>query len=201
MGIDISNLKPLVEKMARENFVNITVGEDDVVQELWCKIIQLLPSLSELSEDHAFRYIKVCLGNLIKDIKYSEMRTPGSSQYSLQEVDLSEAVGGEISSIFEKISDHNQEDFLSAKELHNIVMVWSANQSNLIKTFVKERMDSSKEIEAIWEEKLKTSPRCKNAKSIPIWSLLNILGINEKEYYKKIRTDLALHLEQHGYTV
>lgn len=209
--LSVERLQPLVNKIVSDNYINVTIDEDDLRQILWCKVQEVMPKMVQLSEydkgrgfewndNDRFKWIKACLNNHVKDVKHGEAMTPGASQYSLMELDFSELMGGEVNSIFEKMSDYNQEDMMIAKELHGIIMDWTKKQSDNIKKLISERMQPSAEMEDAWEERLKVSPRCKNASQIPIWSMLKILGINEKEYYKKIRCELAEHLMQLGYT-
>ena len=156
MEIIIEEFKPLVEKLAREHYINVTIGEEDVRQELWRKLFEIAHTLSysnDKEKDEVFRWVKTLFNNLIKDIKYSESRTHGSSQYCLMG-DLTQLLSDEMGSIFEKISDHNQEDYLVTKELYGLIMKFAETQSASMKRFIYERLDTSKEIEDKWEESI-----------------------------------------------
>lgn len=194
----VQTFQPLINKLSQQ-YINVTVGEDDLRQQLWQKVIELMPKMKDLDSEYSFKYIKACLNNLIKDIKYHESRIPGSSHFSLVDMDFSDLLGDEVDNIFERMAEHNQEDDAIGSELKTLVLKWAENQPATIKRFINERIKPSDEMEDAWQERLKISPRCKNARDIPIWSMLKILDINEKVYYKKIGVELADYLKHHGF--
>lgn len=195
--------EPLINKLVRENYINTTVDADDLKQKLRLKLFEIMPRLSytnDSEKEQVFKWVKCVFSNLITDTKIKEINTPGASFYSLSGLDLSELVGAEMSSIFDKMSDHNQEDNYIAKELQSLIIKFAETQSYKMRRFILERINTSDEVESLWQERLKKSPRCKNAKEIPIWSMLDILELNQRDFYK-MREDLIKYLGKYGYTL
>lgn len=196
------DFNPLINKLVRDNYINITIDEDDLKQKLNLKIIEIMPRISytnDSEKEEVFKWVKTVLNNLIIDTKVKEKNTPGASKYSLAGLDFTELVGDQMSDIFDRISDDNQEHIYMAKELQNLITVFADTQSEKIKRFIFERLNPSEEIEELWQERLKKSPRCKNAIEIPIWSLLDLLGLNQRDYYR-MREELSTYLGKHGYS-
>jgi len=208
----LEKYKSLVKKISRENsHVNPIVDVSDFENELWIKLMQVLPDLKEVSNEDAFKIIKVILKNKCTDINRHYACRPDTSEHAVKSTmgndedsssSIDDFVCDETSRYYAQLNARFETNYklIFGKELFNIIKNWVTDKDEDTKNFILNAISPSDEIMIKWEERVVTykNNMCKNSRVIPPYSLINLLGITQCKYYKILKS-LTKFLKQNGY--
>lgn len=171
-------LGPLVKFLSRGG-LNYIYSEQDLEQELWCKILKILPKLKEVNSKDLFRLAKVILKNYICDIIDAQVLRKDTSIYAkVGDENLEQLIVKGLTDIRFPINyTPDPYKVLLDKSLMYFICNWTKNKNRITKQFIKAFIEEG-------DKPFKVGRK---------------LGLNEPKIYK-ILNDLRSYLQTLGFT-
>jgi hypothetical protein len=209
--IELQRFDNLVNKISRSFPGNSVYTEEDIKQELWVKLIKILPAAEKtiVNEYEFFKFIKASLNNRLIDIKRHQSRRPDTSFYSKSaiehDVEIRTVNKNKTSPVYKQGDSEqtkkpkkiqpdedgellygnflSQTEYVLLKEMTGIILKWAEFKDPEIKLFLQQAIDPSDEVWAEWERKKLGYPRYRSFEYIPPFTLCSILGIPKNKVY------------------
>ena len=177
--MDILDFKQLIVSLANRSVIK-NEDKEDLIQDLWVKILSIDKSLLPENREEAFKFMKTVFSNYIKNWRRCFIEHESIDEYLL--------LG--ILSVKEEMSNQ-----VETKQLFSAIQLWLKKQSTDIQTIVNELLDPSPLVlEIIHNSKL----RRRHSGYIPPYTLIKIFGVNSRTW-RDNSLDLHQYLKRNEY--
>jgi len=201
--MDLSEFGPIVGRIVNSPQFE-SIEKEDLEQYLWEKWLTVYPSVKDKEQIEQFKICKTVLTNAAIDLSRKETRRLKRESIK-DDIDVLSYLS--IGTNGEENIDHSYVDpitgyhIVSERQLFNLIMAWSYQQSNKIQYFIKQCLDPDYWVLEKWQEMREDNTRLWNYSVIPPASLCKILGISKNFFERKIKNPLdtiLAHVEVKG---
>ena len=191
MITDVMSLRGIVLNAVRSNDFKTLLDPEDVEQQLWEKLLTVMPTLKKIKGSGAFGYAKTIVNNEIISMVRSELQKI-KIEALWSEHDIKYLVERGING-FDKYAVNPETGFhvLSGRQLLNLIVDWAYKKDEETYKFIMQCLGPSKEVSLEWDEMQKNCSRLTGYSTIPPFSLAKILKIKpQKLHIFKISVNL-----------
>lgn len=210
MKVSLDMFKGIVTRISRDCPKNNLLDQEDLQQELYLKLLEVMPRIEEANEDTVFALAKAILGNKATDlIRFHARRNNINAtmvaesreeevEFSLEDMICDEAFDEDkmVSSFCFPSAD----TMMESTELMTLITDWASTRSDKIQAYIREAIIPSQETMDKWEAMCEAYPRYRHFTFIPPKTLATMCGLTEKDIYREIEDGLGSFLRMNGYS-
>lgn len=215
----LQQFSSLVRSKAKKYPGDPLQNSEDIEQELWMKLMQVIPTLETIPPEELFAFASTVLNNHIRDlIRKSKTRAHlnhklrlgnvtsinEGSVDSLSDFDFEDMVIHELEELhgamIERTSPvpYTPEDYVLRKQLEDEILGWANTQEPKTRRFLNEFVRPSDETLDVWDQMVDSNPHYKTYDHIPPGSFAKIHGLSRVKIVRVMKR-LRNHLIDQGF--
>lgn len=201
MQHDLSIFNTLIKNQARKFKPSSVTSQEDIEQECWLKLWEVMPHLQEVSTTEVLFMASTILSNHVTDvIRKSRTRSHINCRFEPpMEIDIEDAIANQLYEFSTTVPQHllPADEVCEFRQLVDDIREWAVSKGDPTKKLAIELVDPSDETLQAWSE-VNESDRYKNAEILPPATLGKILDMS-KPSVCKIMQEMKFYLQTIGY--
>ena len=191
--MDLFDFESIVQSVSQK--IQIRNHEpEDVKQELYIKLLEVMPTFEKLPSQDAIKLCKRVLKNYAIDL-YRKEHGYRIKRDLVSITDLEASIMCEVDAIL-GVYEAECEEIFAMKEMKGLVLKWASKQTDDVKTFLNELVNPSDQI----KEKYLQNTKSFNCEFISPHHLRKIMGMSAGKW-RRIQDQLQRYLTAHGYSI
>lgn len=195
--MNLREFEPLVKGVSKRATNLMT--QEDTEQDLWVKLLEVMPRLRALPEEEVRAFAHTTLSNEVKDlIRGEKVRVEGRS---VGELNLDEVAreGLDLLSDVVSIDLTSQYDFVAYRELTEALTSWAERQTDFVAELVSELLNPTDRVHVAWKDMAKRHPAAyANCAAVPRQAYATAFGV-PRERVERALKKIRQFLIQSGY--